>query len=140
MKNSELFYIRNSRCYAVYLIFTYGFSIFSLLMISPCSLRSIIYSTAAILFSYHFFYQEAVLWLRHVSKNEWMLCYQDKHIEQAVLLPTSVTMRYCLILRFQGIESGRKTKIILFSDSFLPDTYRALRRSIKMLMRHNAPQ
>jgi hypothetical protein len=129
---SELFYIRNSRCRAVYLIFTYLFSIFSAGMISPPALGFTPCAIVGILFSYHFFYQPVVLWLQYASKKEWMVCYQNNHIERAVLLSASVMTRYFLILRFQGIASGRKTKVILFSDSFSPDAYRALRRSVRM--------
>lgn len=83
--------------------------------------------------NYYFFYAHAeIIALAFLRKKEWILYFSADQIAYATLLGCSVMFRHMLILHFYLPASQQKKSVVLFSDQFSDEHYRALRRCVKM--------
>lgn len=115
-----------------YLIFTHLFAFICICMIAPFFFDGIFLLFVAASFLYYLFYDQKMTSLQYDQKTEWIVELNNGKIMHATLLPSSVMMRYFVVLHFKCIHSAKKKRMVLFSDHFSKDDYRALRRCMKM--------
>lgn len=68
--------------------------------------------------------------LTHIKDNEWLLEAHSSERLRVILLPSSVMLRYVLILHMQTVLPRHKKQVVIFSDQLSMENYRALRRVI----------
>lgn len=101
-------------------------------MVLPAVLHVIILFCLIVSFLFFLEQDDGIISLQYHHKTEWIVCCRDNKIVRMQLLPSSVMMRYFLILHFASEFVADKKTVVLFSDLFSPEIYRDLRRCIKM--------
>ena len=129
---SNFFYLKKSHIYFYYLVFTHLFSLTCVFIVSPVFFDNIFLLLLIISFLYYLLHDQKIMSLRHNQKTEWILGLPNGEMRYVTLLPSSVMMRYFLVLHFKCIHSDRKERMVLFTDHFSKEDYRALRRCMKM--------
>lgn len=131
--------LKHSSIYIGYLVFIHFFAFACAVMVLSIVLHVIILFLLIISFLFFLERHQEIISLEYARETEWILHCHDDRIFRMKLLPSSVMMRYFLILHFSepgALATGKNkyaTKtLVLFSDQFSPDNYRHLRRCVKM--------
>jgi hypothetical protein len=124
--------LKHSPIYIGYLISIHLFAFVCAAMVLPALLHVIILFCLIISFLFFLERDQEIISLQYAQKTEWMLHCNDDHVLRMQLLPSSVMMRYFLILHFKDENLPDKKTLVLFSDLFSPENYRDLRRCVKM--------
>jgi len=133
MKNSPTYFQpQKSRIYGWYLLSTHLFALICVSSVTSFFLFPVFFLCVTISFLIYFCRAPKIISLQYDQKRKWILELTDHSIERAELLSSSVMMRYFLILHFKALDSGIKRTSLLFSDSFSPLDFQALRRCVKM--------
>lgn len=132
MSVRQQFQLQSSDMFFFYLIFIHLFALLCVWFITPWFLFIFFLVGALISFFYYLWRDEKIITLQHDKKTEWILQLSDDSMERAELLPSSVMMRYFLVLHFKCTYSLEKKSLILFSDSFSDNDFKSLRRCVKM--------
>ncbi|OGT41231.1 MAG: hypothetical protein A3F13_09755 [Gammaproteobacteria bacterium RIFCSPHIGHO2_12_FULL_40_19] len=131
--NTNLFFQpQQSILYRGYLILTHVFALLCIGSLVPEWLLIFLLLIATGSFYHYFFRDQNITALKYDKKTEWILHYVNDSMERGNLLPSSVMMRYFLILHFKGLSNARIDTIVLFSDSFSSKDFQALRRCVRM--------
>ena len=127
----DIFHPRQSIIHLCYLIFTHAFSFICICLIAPLFFDSIFLLFVVTSFLSYLFHDQKIISLCYVQKTEWILKFGHDEMMHATLLPSSVMMRYFVVLHFNCIHSAKKKRMVLFSDHFSKADYQALRRCMK---------
>lgn len=129
---NTVFQPTHSKIYFNYLIFTHVFLVLCLYSVLPMILFFFMLPCIFISCLYYLFKKEERFFLQHHKKTEWILHNaHTRTTNHATLLGSSILFSHLFILHFKYQENAAQKTIILFSDSFSPDTFRALRRCIR---------
>lgn len=133
MRNIFLIHpLKHSPIYRGYLITIHFFAFVCAAMVLPDALDVIILFCLIISFLFFLEHDQKIISLEYAQKTEWILHCNDDHVLRMQLLPSSVMIRYFLILHFTGENLADKKTLVLFSDLFSHENYRDLRRRVKM--------
>ncbi len=122
--------LKDSPIYIGYLISIHFFAFACIAMVLPNALYVI--ALFCLIMSFLFFLErdQEIITLEYAQKTEWIVHCHDDQVVRMQLLPSSVMMRYFLVLHFKGDNEYKKT-LVLFSDMFLSENYRHFRRCVK---------
>lgn len=99
------------------------FSKILLVFIFPCFMIS---------FLYYLTQDGKIISLQCDKKTEWVLRFSHADSEPAILLGSSVMLSHLMILHFKLPDNSKQKTIVLFSDGFSREEFRALRRCVRM--------
>lgn len=132
MHNGLFFRLQSSIVYRMYLIATHLFVLLCVWSVLSLWLCLVFLLPWGFSFLYFWYRNQNISALEYCNKTEWVLHYADDTVARVVLLPSSVMMRYFLILHFKGTSMTQNEIIVLFPDSFSRNDFRLLRRCVRM--------
>jgi len=99
-------------------------------MVLPDALHVIVLFCLIVSFLFFLERDQQIVSMQYAQETEWLLFGNDNRVLRMTLLPSSVMMRYFLVLHFVDNNRYKKT-VVLFFDMFSQDDYRHFRRCVK---------
>ncbi len=127
-----IFNPKKSLTYQRYILFTHLFALISVVIVTSLFLFPVFLLCFSISCLYYLSRPEKMITLQYDCDKEWILTLHNSEIVRAELLPSSVMMRYFLVLHFKYEHAPHSKNILLFSDQFSRTDFQALRRCVKM--------